>query len=385
MKKLIALLLAASMVLSLGVTAFAGEATLNSVPVSPEACDLELATVTVYPTTIGENPYVQVVDANGQVLESGYDYMVEYPADPEVAGTKELTVIGLAPYAGMKTATYKVYPVIEFSSYSVIGIYSNEFVDFAQYVLGTEDVKVKVDDEEVAKVEGTTVTPLVTEGVTDVTVVAVSEDGTTRASRQVGLIIKPVRKTLSITPVYTAAHSVTYGDEYTTTYALDGVPEGLTVEYSKVSGDDCLSVDAATGVVTLAANTVPGTYYIQVKGHVWGNSEYAGGSKTRTMKFVVKKMLVDDFWTVEAYNRTVKQGTNAAKMFIVNGVPAGVTLTYTKVSGDECLSVDAATGAIIIAKGTPKGKYAIKVNVRATGNMFYKGAQRTRTRYITVK
>lgn len=61
------------------------------------------------------------------------------------------------------------------------------------------------------------------------------------------------------------------------------------------------------------------------------------------------------------------------------------TLTYSKVSGNKKIKINAKTGKVTIKKGLKKGTYKVKVKVKAAGNGNYKAATKTVTFKIKVK
>ena len=61
------------------------------------------------------------------------------------------------------------------------------------------------------------------------------------------------------------------------------------------------------------------------------------------------------------------------------------TLTYTKSSGNKKITVAKKTGAVTVKKGLKKGKYPVKVKVKAAGNANYKAATQTLTFTVWVK
>lgn len=78
-------------------------------------------------------------------------------------------------------------------------------------------------------------------------------------------------------------------------------------------------------------------------------------------------------------SRTVK----LAKALAISGSVG--KLTFTKVSGNKKITINANTGKIKVKKGLKKGTYKVKVNVTAAGNADYKGVTLTRVFKIRVK
>ena len=61
------------------------------------------------------------------------------------------------------------------------------------------------------------------------------------------------------------------------------------------------------------------------------------------------------------------------------------TVTYKKSSGSSNITVDSKTGKLTVKKGTKKGTYTIKVQVKAAGNTNYNAATKTVTLKVVVK
>ena len=61
------------------------------------------------------------------------------------------------------------------------------------------------------------------------------------------------------------------------------------------------------------------------------------------------------------------------------------TVTYKKSSGNANITVDSKTGKLTVKKGTKKGTYTIKVQVKAAGNTNYNASTKTVTLKVIVK
>ncbi len=95
--------------------------------------------------------------------------------------------------------------------------------------------------------------------------------------------------------------------------------------------------------------------------------------------------------TVKAYNKTVyyskvKNAAQVVKPIYLSNTKNAGTISYEKLSGSSAkLLLNKTTGKVTVKKGTKKGKYMIKIKVKAAGTTNYKSTYAIRTIYVTVK
>ena len=120
---------------------------------------------------------------------------------------------------------------------------------------------------------------------------------------------------------------------------------------------------------------------------VTGTGGYTG---TVTKKFTIGKAanpLTGKGKTAEVKYSKVKkksQTLKVSKVLTLTKKGQG-TLTYDKSSGNKKITVAKKTGAVTVKKGLKKGKYKVKVKVRAAGNKNYKAATKTVSFTVRVK
>ena len=122
-----------------------------------------------------------------------------------------------------------------------------------------------------------------------------------------------------------------------------------------------------------------GTYGITVK--LTGNYS---GEKTETFEIVKAANPVK----VAKSTKTVKLSKVKKKAQTVKALTVTKNqgkVIYAKVSGKSYFKVNSKTGKITVKKGTPKGKYTVKVKVTAKGNKNYKSKSKTVAVKIVVK
>ncbi len=134
-----------------------------------------------------------------------------------------------------------------------------------------------------------------------------------------------------------------------------------------------------------AANVkAAGTYYVKATLAADANHKAATSA---AVKLTIAKAAQPMAAKVVA--RTASFKTLKSKSVTVT-VPLSVTkaqgkLTYAKVSGDACLTINKTTGKVTVKKGTKKGTYTIKIRVSAAGNKNYKAGTKTVDCKVTVK
>jgi hypothetical protein len=120
---------------------------------------------------------------------------------------------------------------------------------------------------------------------------------------------------------------------------------------------------------------------------VTGKGQYTGKV---TKKFTIQKAanpLKGKGKTAEVKYSKVKkkdQTLKVSKVLTFTKKGQG-TLTYAKSGGNKKITVAKKTGAVTVKKGLKKGKYPVKVKVKAAGNANYKAATQTLTFTVWVK
>ena len=134
-----------------------------------------------------------------------------------------------------------------------------------------------------------------------------------------------------------------------------------------------------------AANVkAAGTYYVKATLAADANHK---GVTSAAVKLTIAKAAQP--MAAKAVARTASLKTLKSKSVTV-AVPLSVTkaqgkLTYAKVSGDACLTINKTTGKVTVKKGTKKKTYTIKIKVTAAGNANYKAGSKTVICKVTVK
>ena len=102
------------------------------------------------------------------------------------------------------------------------------------------------------------------------------------------------------------------------------------------------------------------------------------------VRYKVKNPLKFTYNNKIVYYSKVKNSAQVVKPIYVSKKVG--TLTYTKMSGSSAkLLLNKTTGKVTVKKGTPKGKYKIRIKVYASGNVNYYSNYAIRTIYVTVK
>ena len=116
---------------------------------------------------------------------------------------------------------------------------------------------------------------------------------------------------------------------------------------------------------------------------ITGKGHYTG---TVRRTFVIAK--AKQPLSVKVSNRTASARTlrkKAATISPLSVSKAKGKVTYAKVSGSKCLTVNKSTGTVKVKKGTKRGTYKIKVKVKAAATANYKARTITRTVKVVVK
>jgi hypothetical protein len=114
---------------------------------------------------------------------------------------------------------------------------------------------------------------------------------------------------------------------------------------------------------------------------ITGQGNYSG-SITKTFKITKAAQKINVKTTSKQYSKTkVKK---ASQTFSLGASASGKgKLSYKKTSGNSKITVNKKTGKVTVKKGTAKGTYKIKVQIKAAATSNYKAATVTKT--ITVK
>lgn len=110
--------------------------------------------------------------------------------------------------------------------------------------------------------------------------------------------------------------------------------------------------------------------------HVTGEAEYREAHKPLTQKVTVKKLKVKK---VKA--SALRRKSKVVKAVKVSGAKGKVT--YVKAGGSKKLKVNKKTGKVTIKKGTRKGRYKVKIKVKAAAKERYLAC--TKTVKVTVR
>ncbi len=159
------------------------------------------------------------------------------------------------------------------------------------------------------------------------------------------------------------------------------------LSYSLAEGSSAgLSIDPETGAVTIAKGKNAGTYNAVITVDAAMTDDFSAASETVKAKITVAK--VKQTMTVKANTKTVKAAKLKKAKQAVKGTitvkKAKGKVTYAKKSGSAKLTIS-KKGVVTVKKGTKKGTYKIKVNVKAAGNVNYKAAAKVVTVTVKVK
>ncbi len=159
------------------------------------------------------------------------------------------------------------------------------------------------------------------------------------------------------------------------------------LSYSLAEGSSAgLSIDPETGAVTIAKGKNAGTYNAIITVDAAMTDDFSAASETVKAKITVAK--VKQAMTVKANTKTVKAAKLKKAKQAVKGTitvkNAKGKVTYAKKSGSAKLTIS-KKGVVTVKKGTKKGTYKIKVNVKAAGNVNYKAAAKVVTVTVKVK
>ena len=152
---------------------------------------------------------------------------------------------------------------------------------------------------------------------------------------------------------------------------LNGVvvdPADITIT-STTSSDPNVTLDPATGLITVAPGTPAGTYTVEYQ--ICENNNPTNCA-TVTETVVVGEPEIDALPEVFAPINGADGGvtTSVLASDTLNGVavdPADITITST-ISSDPNVTLDPATGLITVATGTPAGTYTVEYEICENNN-----------------
>ena len=163
----------------------------------------------------------------------------------------------------------------------------------------------------------------------------------------------------------TVYDTVTTGDESFSATEYIELTEGkdYTIKYSN-------NVNAGTATVTAA-----------------GKGNYTGSiSKKFRIYKATNPLKVKGKTATVKRSKVKKKSQKLKRTSVIKTVKKGKgTVTYTKVKGNKKITIAKKTGKVTVKKGLKKGKYSVKVKVKAKGTKNYKSRTRTITFKIRVK
>ena len=147
------------------------------------------------------------------------------------------------------------------------------------------------------------------------------------------------------------------------------------VTYRKRSGNKKITINKSTGKITVKKGLKKGTYKFKVYVTASGTTRYKKKTVLRTVTIKVVKAANPMTVTAEDITIDAAELENDAKVLPVSSAVtvknAQGAVKYAKSSGDDGITVDEATGDIIVSKGMAPGVYALEIKVTAAGNTKY--------------
>ena len=165
-----------------------------------------------------------------------------------------------------------------------------------------------------------------------------------------------------------------------TSYTYNGSAKAPSVKIADAAGSD---IAAENYKVTYANNTKAGTATVTV---TFEGDYYSG---TKNLTFTIAKAtnpLKVGGKTATLKFKTLKKKNQAltrTKVLTVSKNQGSVT--YTKYSGNNKITINKKTGKVTVKKKIKKGTYSVKVKVTAAGNTNYKPLTKTVTFKVKVK
>lgn len=160
-------------------------------------------------------------------------------------------------------------------------------------------------------------------------------------------------------------------------------PQG-TVTYAKKSGNNKITINKSTGVITVQKGLGIGTYKLVVNVKAAGNGSYK--AKTVQVTVTIKVVTATNPITVKPSTETISTEDLGEEDVVIPKSEAMTIsqskgkLSYSSSIGSEGLTLDTKTGDIIVDKDLEPGTYKIEVKVKDSGSVKYKPA----TRYVVV-
>lgn len=159
------------------------------------------------------------------------------------------------------------------------------------------------------------------------------------------------------------------------------------VTYKKVSGNAKITV-ASNGKITVKKGLKVGTYKVKIAVTAAGNASFKKATKNVTVALSVKKA---NTMKVSVATKSVKLADVKSKAKAVapitvknaKGTKAFEVTKWTTAKAKKYIKVNAKSGKVTVAKGTPKGTYKFNVKITAKGNKTFK--ELSVTKAITVK
>lgn len=215
-------------------------------------------------------------------LKKDTDYTVSYKNNTNL-GTATVTITGKGNYTGTKTATFKITqrsitPTITLTSTAYT--YDGKGKTPGVTVKDGSKTLVKNTDYTVAYKKNTDVGKAV---------VVITGKGNYKGTAKATFKIKQDAQPLEVTKT---TKSVKYTKVKKETQKVKGAITVTgavgTVQYKKVSGDDCLTIVKSSGAIEVKKGTAKGTYKIKVKVVALATDNYKKTAKTVTVKIKVK-------------------------------------------------------------------------------------------------
>lgn len=234
---------------------------------------------------------------------------------------------------------------------------------------GTGALSYKSSNEKVVTVSDEGVLTGVKQGTATVTITAAASGVWTTTTAKITVTVKA-------TPTITASDKTVYMGSTASIGATVTTGAGKLTYTS--SDEDVVTVSTAGRLTPVEVGTATITIKAAAKG-VWK-------ATTKKITVTVKKrtnpMVAKAVARSASFTTLKSRDVTTSPISVTN---AQGTVSYKKVSGDSPLTLDTATGKVKVAKGTAKGTYTMKVQVKAEGNTKYLSRTTTVTATITVK
>ena len=351
--------------------------TTNPGTLKVNALSLSGATVSVGNQTYNGNALTPApaVVLGGTTLKSGTDYTASYKNNVN-AGSATLSVTGKGNYAGTLSKTFTIMPGTQTISANDATVAMGETVALNATSSLDGTLTYRSANTDVATVDASGVVTPQGMGETTILITAAATSNFSSATRSVTVTVTRGQATITATN--------------------KEVLKGKTVKLAATTDSNgqltYTSANTAYGTVTDAgvAKGVKAGKTIQVTITVPDTPEFAGTTKTVTVKVCAKvnpMKAAKKASTVKASYNTLKSKALTLATNIKFTKKAQGKVTYTNASTNATakkFKVAAGTGKVTVPKGTKKGTYAVKIKVKAAGNVTYLSATQTITYYIKV-